>query len=335
VAATMSDVARLAGVSKKTVSNFFNGYPYMRDETRRRIEKAIDELNYKVNISARNLRSGRTGTIGLAIPELAHPYFAELSQSVVSAAQARGLNVLVEVTEGDRDQEVQILRGARGRSVDGLIFGPIALDPADVDGATVDIPLVLIGDRVHEGLFDFVTVANTSGAHAATSHLLESGRRRVVALGVDDASAPTAAAQRRAGYLRAHEEHGVSPDPALMVGPLPWHRPPGAAATAQLLDAGIGFDAIFGFNEALALGALRELRRRGISVPEDVAVVGFDDVEEAQFSSPSLTTVDSGRDWIARKAVELLDHRIGEAGDTRPPQVWVADHKLIRRESSS
>jgi DNA-binding LacI/PurR family transcriptional regulator len=152
---------------------------------------------------------------------------------------------------------------------------------------------------------------------------------------VDDASAPTAAAQRRAGYLRAHEEHGVSPDPALMVGPLPWHRPPGAAATAQLLDAGIGFDAIFGFNDALALGALRELRRRGISVPEDVAVVGFDDVEEAQFSSPSLTTVDSGRDWIARKAVELLDHRIGEAGDTRPPQVWVADHKLIRRESSS
>src|SRR4051794_10785220 len=234
MAATMADVARIAGVSKKTVSNFFNGYRYMRDDTRQRIEAAIEQLNYKVNISARNLSSGRTGTIGLAVPELAHPYFAELSQAVVSAAQQQGLNVLVEVTDGNREHELDVLNGTGGRGVDGVIFEPITLPPADIDEATPDTPGILIGDRVAEGRYDFIAVPNEVGAHDATAHLLQAGRRRIVALGMEASPEPTAAARRYRGYLRALEEAGVDPDQKLLIGPIPWTRTAGFDAMARL-----------------------------------------------------------------------------------------------------
>jgi DNA-binding LacI/PurR family transcriptional regulator len=334
MAATMADVARIAGVSKKTVSNFFNGYPYMRDETRQRIENAIEELNYKVNISARNLSSGRTGTIGLAVPELAHPYFAELSQAVVTAAQKRGFNVLVEVTDGDRDHELEVLNGTGGRSVDGVIFEPITLTAAEIEEATTDVPVILIGDRVHEGRFDFIAVPNEAGAHDATAHLLRAGRRRIVALGMEDSPDPTAAARRFRGYLHALDEAGVAPDDRLQVGPIPWNRTAGAQAVERLLDDGVEFDAVFGLNDALALGAMSQLQKRGVKVPEDVAVVGFDNVEEGRFTSPTLTTIESGREWMAQKAVDLLAQRLQHGEEPPGTTLLMADHRLVARDSA-
>ncbi|MGU3646342.1 LacI family DNA-binding transcriptional regulator [Microbacterium sp. C23T] len=330
-APTMADVARLAGVSKKTISNYFNGYPYIRPETRARIEAAVGELNYKLNISARNLSSGRTGTIALAIPEIAHPYFAELAQAVVSAAQRRGLNVVVEVTDGDHDRELAILRGENGRFFDGLLFHPIALDAGDIESSTLDVPMVLIGDRVHGGRFDFVTVSNVDGAYEMTRLLLESGRRRIVALGMERSDLPTAAALRYAGYARALAEAGIGQDDDLLVGPIPWNRRSGADAIADVIERGIAFDAVFGFNDSLALGALNELQRRGLRIPDDVSVVGFDDVQEAALAYPPLTTLDSGRDWIAESAVARLAERLGTAD--LEPEVLVAGHRVVRRDS--
>lgn len=330
-AATMADVARVAGVSKKTVSNFFNGYPYMTPETRSRIESAIAELNYKVNVSARNLSSGRTGTIALAIPEIAHPYFAELAQSVVAAAQRRGMNVVVEVTEGDHDRELALLHGHGGRYVDGLLFHPIALGADDIESATIDVPVVLIGDRVYGGRFDFVTVANVEGAYEMTRLLLRRGRRRIVALGMERSDLPTAAAQRFLGYARALEAEGIALDDRLLVGPIPWNRASGAHAIAGVVESGIDFDAVFGLNDAIALGAMSELQRRDISVPDRVSVVGFDDVEEAALAFPALTTLNSGRTWIADTAVQrLADHLQRGDSDAR---VIVAQHSVIERAS--
>jgi DNA-binding LacI/PurR family transcriptional regulator len=331
MAATMADVAHLAGVSKKTVSNFFNGYKYMTPDTRARIESAIATLNYKVNISARNLSSGRTGTIALAMPEIAHPYFAELAQAVVAASQRHGLNVVVEVTHGEHDRELALLRGDSGRYVDGLLFHPIALGPEDIESSTLDVPVVLIGDRVHSGRFDFVTVANVDGAYEMTRLLLAHGRRRIVALGMERSSLPTAAALRFHGYERALAEAGVAVDEGLLVGPIAWNRVSGARAMGELLRSGVAFDAVFGFNDALALGALGELQRGGLSVPGDVSVVGFDDVEEASLAFPPLTTVNSGRDWIAERAVQRLAERL--ADDSASAEVLTADHRLVERAS--
>jgi DNA-binding LacI/PurR family transcriptional regulator len=331
MSATMADVARLAGVSKKTVSNFFNDYPYMTPETRSRIETAIASLNYRVNISARNLSSGRTGTIALAIPEIAHPYFAELAQAVITAAQVRGLNVVVEVTHGDHDRELAVLRGASGRYVDGLLFHPIALGPEDIESATLDIPVVLIGDRAYAGRFDFVTVANEAGARQMTEALIARGRRRIVALGMEHSDLPTAAALRFQGYSHALEAAGVPVDEELLIGPIPWNRSSGAAAITRLVEDGVAFDAVFGFNDAIALGALAELQRRGFAVPAEVSIVGFDDIEEAGLAYPPLTTLDSGRDWIAGRAIERLSERLLQ--HDLPPEVIVADHSVAQRSS--
>lgn len=327
----MADVAQLAGVSKKTVSNFFNGYPYMTPETRSRIESAIATLNYKVNISARNLSSGKTGTIALAIPEIAHPYFAELAQSVVSAAQVHGLNVVVEVTHGEHDRELALLRGASGRYVDGLLFHAIALASEDIESSTLDVPVVLIGDRIYDGRFDFVSVANADGAYEMTRVLLAAGRRRILALGMERSELPTAAALRFEGYSRALEEAGLGVDEDLLIGPIPWNRASGAEATAKALAAGLDFDAVFGFNDAIALGALSELQRHGLDVPTDVAVVGFDDVEEAALAFPPLTTLNSGRVWIAQRAVDRLYERLTD--HALSPEVIVAEHAVVLRES--
>ncbi|WP_258184495.1 LacI family DNA-binding transcriptional regulator [Microbacterium foliorum] len=328
----MADVARLAGVSKKTVSNYFNGYRYLREETKARIADAVEQLNYKINISARNLSSGRTGAIGLAIPELAHPYFSEFAQAVVAAAQRRGVNVLVEVTGGEREHELDVLSGGKGRSVDGVIFGPLGLGADDIAAATADVPIVLIGDRADSRRFDFVTVDNERGAYDATEHLLNTGRRRILGLGGEDTKAPAAASLRSRGFRAALADHGVVDDPALLTGPIPWTRASGARAVLELLDADIHFDAVFGLNDALALGALSALQSRGISVPEAVAVIGFDNVEEAAFATPALTTVDSGLAWVAERSVELLVSRIH--GEAEGPRAEIAEHRVIVRETA-
>jgi DNA-binding LacI/PurR family transcriptional regulator len=253
---------------------------------------------------------------------------------VVTAAQKRGLNVLVEVTDGDREHELDVLNGTGGRSVDGVIFEPITLSSADIDEATTDVPVILIGDRVHEGRFDFIAVPNEAGARDATAHLLRAGRRRIVALGMEDSPEPTAAARRYRGYLRALEDAGLQPDERLLVGPIPWNRSAGSDAIARLLDAGVEFDAVFGLNDALALGAMSQLQKRGVTVPEEVAVVGFDNVEEGRFTSPTLTTIESGREWMAQKAVDLLAQRLQGDEERGGTTLLMADHRLVARESA-
>lgn len=332
----MHEVAARAGVSIKTVSNYVNGYPYMRDSTKERVQQAINELQYKVNLSARSLREGRTRTVALVVPELNQAYFAELAQAVISFAAVGGLRVFIETTGGDPEREREILTGARGWLFDGLIFGPLGLGGGELGAMKSDVPVVFIGDRIEGSEFDYVTMANADAAEAATSHLLRAGRRRIVALGADDSAAPSAPSLRRLGYERAHDGFDAPTHQELFIGPLEWHRSAGSAAVASLLDSGVKFDAIFGFNDALALGAMRELQRRSIRIPEDVAVVGFDDTEDAAFSTPSLTTVNPGREEIARLAVELLVDRMAhvEDDDTRQASPVVTGFELVVRESA-
>lgn len=331
---TMSDVAKLAGVSVKTVSNFFNDYPYMRESTRSKIQDAVDTLNYRVNVSARNLRSGRTGTIALVIPELDQAYFAELAQSVVSAAQDLGLGVFVETTGGRREYEIGILSGTRSQLVDGVILSPHGLRSHEVDDISIDFPLVLIGDKILPGPVDFVAMAEYEGAEAAVKHLITVGRQRIVALGIIDSAEANGPSLRLAGYRSALTQAGLPYDPELLVSSDTWHRAVGASAIGELIDRGVQFDAVFGFNDALALGAIRELQRRHIRVPEDVAIVGFDDTEDARFSNPPLSTIDPGRDAIARAAVALLARRIAPETATADAQSIVTNFRLCVRGST-
>lgn len=330
----MHDVAQLAQVSVKTVSNVINGYPHIRPATKQRVEQAIDQLGYRVNITARSLRQGRTGMIGLALPELGLPYFAELAEAIIRVAEESGTLVLIEQTNANRGREIEAL-GSRVRHLtDGLIFSPLALGQEDVDLFDVDFPMVLLGERVFGGPTDHVTMDNVAAARAATEHLLSLGRRRIAVIGAHPGEKVGTAALRMQGYREALTAAGLPVDERLVAEAGAWHRSTGDAAMTRLLDDGVEFDAVFGLNDAVALGAMHALRLRGRSVPEDVLVIGFDDIEEASYSAPTLTSVAPGLEQIARTAVRYLLERIEGSAPDGPRQV-VTDFALVPRQSTS
>ncbi|MCI1018510.1 LacI family DNA-binding transcriptional regulator [Microbacterium sp. C5A9] len=333
--ATLHDVARAAGVSIKTVSNVINGYPHIRPETRERVEKAIDQLRYQPNRAARSLRSGRTDMIGLIVPDLRNPYFAELADDVMRAARERGFSVLIEQFDLDRDSELAALRDAHLRGLDGILHSVLTLEQGDAALLErVPVPMVLLGERLFDSSRDHVTMRNTEGAHAATTHLLGLGRRRILALGSHPSEESGSPGLRLRGYSDALADAGVAFDDDLVVPVDLWHRADGADAMRAVLDAGVRFDGIVAFNDSLALGAMRVLLERGVRVPDDVAVIGFDDLDETRYSLPALSTINPGRSEIAKTAVELLVARIGGA-DAGPPREVFTDFSLVERESTT
>ncbi|ASD21012.1 LacI family transcriptional regulator [Cryobacterium sp. LW097] len=336
MAATLRDVAALAGVSIKTVSNVVHDFQHIRPATRERVRAAIDELGYKPNISARSLRSGRTGVIGLALPELSLSYFAELADAIIQAAERRHLVVLLEQTGGgDRGREIAMLSSPRLQLTDGLIFSPLGLSTDDAAMLNVGYPMVLLGERVFGGPVDHVTMHNVEASKAATLHLISRGRRRIAIIGAHEGEVVGSAVLRVQGYREALAEAGIPFDPALICNVGRWHRADGAEAMRALIDTGVSFDAVFGLNDTLALGAMRVAQVAGLRVPEDVMFIGFDALDETKYSLPTLSTIDPGRDEIADTAVRLLVQRIEEGVTPRVPEVYLADYTVIDRESTA
>ncbi|GID25229.1 LacI family DNA-binding transcriptional regulator [Paractinoplanes brasiliensis] len=331
----LKDVAARAGVSIKTVSNVVNGYVHVAPATRARVQAAIEALGYVPNLAARQLRSGRSGVIALAVPELQSPYFAEIAGLIVQAAERRSWTVLIDQTDGHAERERNLVAGLRRHAIDGLIFSPLALAGEEL-APPAGTPMVLLGERVWHGPADHVAIDNTSAAADATRHLTSLGRRRIAAIGVQDKPSAVTAHQRLAGYRAALAEAGLAADPALEMPADGFHRADGAAAMARLLDAARPPDAVFCFNDLLALGALRTLLSRGVAVPGDVAVIGFDDIEDGRFSTPTLSTIAPDAPRIAQLAVDLLAERLGDgpAASGAPRELRV-DHRLVIRESTA
>jgi DNA-binding LacI/PurR family transcriptional regulator len=334
MAVTMRDVAVAAGVSIKTVSNVINDYPFIKPATRDRVLRAIDELGYRPNLSARNLSRGRTGLIALALPEIDAPYFAEMARLVIAAAAEHSWTVLIEQTDGLRSRELMALQGVRTHLVDGVILSPLALGPAELaDAGTA--PVVLLGERVSAIQLDHVAIDNVAASEEAVRHLADDGRRIIAAIGAQTEVSAQTAHQRLAGYRRALERAGLPYRSELVRPAHEWHRHSGAEATRELLRLAQPPDAIFCFNDLLALGALRALYEARIDVPGGIAVVGFDDIEDGRFATPSLTTVAPDKPYIARTSIELLATRLRRYPPPPPPQEVTAGHRLIVRESSS
>ncbi len=333
---TLHDVARVAGVSIKTVSNVVNNYPHVRAATRERVLSAIAELDYRPNLSARGLRSGRTGVIGLAIPELRQNYFAELADTIIRTAARHGVDVVIDQTSATREGELAVLSGERLRLTDGVLFSPERLGQEDIDLLNVGFPLVLLGERMFGGPTDHVTMHNVESARAATEHLIGIGRRRIAVIGAHPVNQDDirSANLRIRGYREALDAAGLPHDPALVRVAAPWHRENGAAAMRSMLEEGVVFDAVFTLNDTLGHGALRALGEAHVRVPDDVAVIGFDNIDESRFSVPSLSSVEPGRDQIAHVAVDLLLERINEKGERLPPRQVLADFHIVRREST-
>lgn len=334
VAVTIYDVARHAGVSPRTVSNVVNDYAFVSAATRERVKKSIAALQYQPNPTARNLRRGRTGMVALALPEPLHiPYFSELSSLVLDEVAKRSYSAVIEQTDGDPDRERALLSANdRGRLFDGFIFSPLGLNTREIAGMMLKVPLVLLGERVSAGPFDHVAVDNVSAARCAVEHLLSLGRRRVAAIGHQPYETGETAQLRTQGYREALQAAGLAYDKRLVVRTAQFHRADGAEAMRRLLALSKPPDAVFCYNDLLAIGAVRTMLRSGVRVPEDVAVVGFDDIEEGQYLIPTLTTVAPDKQAIASLAVEQLFKRLD--GDKSAPVDIQVPYRLVAREST-
>lgn len=331
MAASLKDVAERAGVSIKTVSNVVNSSGRVGAQTRARVESVIEELGYRPNLSARSLRRARSGVIALAVPEIANPYFAELAELVVKAAEAHGWTVLVDQTESDPDRERLVLQGIRSQLIDGLLFVPRRLTAEDFAARTDTTPMVLLGERLTK-IADRVAIDSYAAARSATEHLVDLGRTRIGAIG----AAPSGDAVSRGrfeGYRDALVAAGLRPSSRLHVPLRRWQLREGADAVGRLLALSRPPDALFCSNDLIAHGAMRALHDHGIDVPGDVAVVGIDDIAVSSFSRPSLTTIAPDKQHIAATAVSLLADRLTGGGPPGPRE-FISGFHLEVREST-
>jgi DNA-binding LacI/PurR family transcriptional regulator len=333
VASSLRDVAAQAGVSVMTVSNVINGRVNVAPKTRAKVERAIAELNYRPNLSARNLARGRSGVVAFGVPEIAIPYFAELARFVIDEAERRGWTLLIEQTDARPDRESEALAGIRPRLVDGLILYPAALTPAEIAARAEDTPLVLFGGPVGDRSTDHVVIDNLAAGRGATEHLISLGRSRIAVIGPLREPRLERENPRLTGYREAIEAAGLPYREELVQHAPAYHRRDGAEAMRRLLDEPEPPDAVFCFSDLLAAGAMHTALSAGARVPEDIALVGFDDVEEASFLTPTLTSVRPDKRRIAELAVQRLALGI-EQGRRHTPKICYAEHELIRRQST-
>jgi DNA-binding LacI/PurR family transcriptional regulator len=330
---TVKDVAALAGVSPKTVSNVVGGTIRVAPDTRARVEHAIEQLGYVPNLAARGLRSGRTGLIALVVPDVRSPFSAELVQHVVELTHERSLGVQIEQSSTSVDRTRELIEAARRHHVDGVLLNPAtgAQRDAALRGGAGAVPLVMLGEVEQEDV-DQVWVDSVDAARRMTAFLIGLGHRRIAMLGVQPAGDGTVTGGlRRQGYREARAAAGLPIDRALERVCTRWTPEGGFEAMTRLLAEEGPPDAVFCATDAIALGALSALWTAGIRVPDDVSVAGFDDVIEGAFAAPPLTTVRWDKRGYAAAAVDRLIARIG--GVDEPAQRRRFPVEIVRRAS--
>ena len=328
---TIREVADQAGVSIATVSRVLNGRDDVSDETRDNVTRVIRENGYSANRSARSLSAGRTGLVGVLVPLVYPAYFAGILAGAAEALSERGMHIVLSPTGGEHDREVSVLDRLHGLSDGALIIDPeesneelVGLLESGYRFVVLD-PLMPLDDRIPS-----VSAAHTSGADQAMRHLLELGHRRIAQ--ITGPNGWLATEDRRRGYRAALASAGVLPDSELEKESIP-EIEPGRRAAEELLDLPEPPTAIFAFNDNIAIGAIQAARARGLGVPEDLSVVGFDDVENATIVTPTLTTVRQPLAEMGRTAVSLLN-RLLERQRFETLHIELAT-RLVVRESTA
>jgi DNA-binding LacI/PurR family transcriptional regulator len=332
----MRDVARAAGVSPMTVSNVLSGYAHVRPETRDRVKKAVTDLDYRLNVAARDLRQGRSGIIAVAVSDVTGSYESMLAGFLSRQIWDAGFEPVIELTQARRAGELGAVRHSLGRRYDGLILHSSFLKESDLERVrSGNPPVVVLSEREYDEPLDQVLIANEDAARAATAHLIEGGAQRPGMVG--GRRVPTdhqdVISSRQAGFDRALAEHGLV-NPTENTKWTIYGLSGGREATLDLLDDYPDLDALFCATDGVALGALRALHERGRRVPDDVQVIGFDGIEMGQYAVPSLTTVLPDYQALVGTAVSLLVDRLS---GTRPADQFRRERvgfRILQREST-
>lgn len=329
---TLTDVARLAGVSTMTVSRVINDSGYASPEARARVNRAISELGYMPNVLARQLRSKRTKTIALVVTDIANPFFTTIARGVEDAARAQGYAVMFCNTDESEAQEIEYVRVLIQRQVDGVLLVPATDSSASLQLLHKHgLPVVVLDRRIHSGGVDEVRTDSEAGAHVAVRHLLDLGHRRIAVL--TGPEAVSTAADRVAGYRRAMAEEGLEPDGELVIfgG---YNETSGYEMTRRILDVRPQPTALFAANNFIAFGAIRALREAGMSTPEDMSIAVFDDLPPGWVFDPFLTVVSQPAYEIGKQAAELMLERLAGKAPAESRTIVLPSELITRRSTA-
>jgi LacI family transcriptional regulator len=328
MSATVSDVADKADVSVATVSRVFNESGRVREATRERVIEAAQALDYVPNQAARSLKTRETQTIGVVLPDMHGEFFAEVVRGMDSVAHEYGYHLLVSSSHGDAGEVQSVLDTLRGRADALIVLWPHSDASFLDDIASSGPPLLLLSAPDGPDGVSRMAVDNRGGAYAATTHLAEHGHDRIAVLTGPEANAE--ARDRLAGYRQAIHNAGAVSDPNLVFAG-DFSRESGAALAHDVLACRPRPSALFAANDAMAIGALRTLRREGVDVPDDLALVGFDDIPTAQYVSPSLTTVRVPMRTLGREGMQRVLNLLSPAsGDTSSPTQTLNTELVVR-----
>jgi LacI family transcriptional regulator len=326
--ATLRDVARIAGVHPGTVSRALNPETeaLVRDETVRRVRQVATDLGYRPNPLARGLKTNRSYTIGVIVPDIQNPLFPPIIRGLDDRLGEAGYTPLIANTDNDPARERVDFEAMRARQVDGIVTATARVDHELLDEiATSGTPLVLVNRRVQDGSLPSATADDHAGARLAVEHLVELGHTRIAHLaGPQDLSTGR---QRFEGFAEGMRNAGLDPSP-VRVGKA-FTEPEGARLCQELLDEGEEFTAIVAGNDLMALGCYDVFAERGIDCPRDLSVVGFNDMPFAARFSPPLTTIGIPHYEIGVAAAELLLERI-QGREDGPAEVVLPAHLIVR-----
>ncbi len=328
--ATLKDVAQKADVSVSTVSRVFNKPEKVHPDTRKEVREAVDTLGYQPSRVARRLRlkNGKASLIGLVIPDIQNPFFADITRGVEDVAQSNDYALIISNSDEDLAKQKLAVDTLQTEEVDGVIVPPVGKDDPEIQRLLdSDIAVVCVDRRLETARVDTILSDNRQGAYDAVTHLIELGHERIGFIGgIPHISTSTA---RRRGYEQALRDHGLTVDPRL-VKEGDSRRERGRYLTKKLLSLDRPPTALFTGNNLTTLGALSALNSQGIQVPDEMALVGYDDVPWARALQPPPTVVDQPAYEMGRRAAELLLTRLSDS-DRSPTVVTLQPELIIRR----
>ena len=304
----IKDVAKKAGVSTATVSRVLGDFPGVRDKTRKKVLKAVSELNYEINAVARNLRQKKTNSIGIIVGNVLSQFYSVIAKSVEDMANKFGYNTILCNGDENPEKELNYLKVLNSNRVDGIILTPTGKNSEYVQHLINSRTKVVLLDRLIEGVdCDAVLVDNANGAYKAVKHLIDQGYRKIGIVGgyLDR----TTGAERLNGYLKAIEEAGITKDDSLIkIGN--FKKESGRRLTRELLKQSNRPEAIFTTNIDMSMGALIAIKEMGLTIPDDIGIVCFDDSDWALILEPSITVIRQPVYQLGSTAAELLIKKI-------------------------
>ena len=330
VHATLKDIGKEVGVSATTVSRALNNKPDISYQVKQKIKEVAERLGYSPNALARSLKAKKTSSIGVLIADIADPFFAPIVKGIENTARQMGYSIILCDTGGEYEQEKLALQMMLEKRVDGLLIIPCQTEYGDIlELKRKKVPFVLLGRHFDLVESDYVITDEIKGAFSATDYLIKKGHKKI--LFMNGPNYISSAKERLVGYKRALHEHAILFDKSLVKeGALKMED--GYRIMKQILSSGTKFTAVFAYCDFVVLGIMQALEEAKLKIPEDIAIVGYDDVAFARFLQVPLTTVHIPKYELGKEAMKLLKKKI--EGEIQEPQAVILETKLVIRKSA-